>query len=75
MPIVVCSPAAAKSRYVDEEIRAFKSLHPERPVIPLIVAGKPDDPHGECFPPALSNPLKQIGTRSWPPPRARRCAQ
>ena len=51
--IVICSPSAAKSHYVNEEIRSFKSLHPNRPVIPLIVEGKPDDPERECFPPAL----------------------
>ena len=51
--IVICSPAAAKSHYVNEEIKLFKSRHPKRPVIPLIVAGKPDDPELECFPPAL----------------------
>ncbi len=51
--IVVCSPAAAKSHYVNEEIKLFKSRHPKRPVIPLIIAGKPDDPELECFPPAL----------------------
>ncbi len=32
--IVICSPAAAKSHYVNEEIRLFKSRHPERPVDP-----------------------------------------
>ena len=52
--IVICSAAAANSHYVNEEIRLFKSQHPERPVIPLIVAGKPDDPQSECFP----SPLK-----------------
>jgi hypothetical protein len=29
--IVLCSPASAKSHYVNEEIRLFKSRHPERP--------------------------------------------
>jgi tetratricopeptide (TPR) repeat protein len=51
--IVICSPASAKSHYVNEEIRLFKSRHKQRPVIPLIVAGKPDDAELECFPPAL----------------------
>ena len=51
--IALCSPAAAKSHYVNEEIRLFKSRHPKRPVIPLIVDGKPGDPERECFPPAL----------------------
>ena len=51
--IVICSPASAKSRYVTEEIRLFRSRHPDRPVIPLIVGGKPGDPERECFPPSL----------------------
>ena len=51
--IALCSPAAAKSHYVNEEIRLFKLRHPKRPVIPLIVDGKPGDPERECFPPAL----------------------
>jgi formylglycine-generating enzyme required for sulfatase activity len=65
--IVVCSPAAAKSRYVDEEIRAFKSRHAERPVIPLIVAGKPDDPGSECFPSALKCKLDAGGHSTTEP--------
>jgi prolyl oligopeptidase len=51
--IVICSPASAKSHYVNEEIRLFKSRHPERPIIPVIVDGTPDGPHNECFSPAL----------------------
>jgi TIR domain len=59
--IVVCSPAAAKSRYVNEEIRLFKSHYPEWPVIPLIVGGKPGDLKSECFPPALKFKLDTGG--------------
>jgi hypothetical protein len=33
--IVICSPASTKSRYVNEEIRLFKSRHPARPTIPM----------------------------------------
>jgi formylglycine-generating enzyme required for sulfatase activity len=51
--IAVCSPSAAKSRYVNEELRLFKSRYPSRPLIPLIVAGKPGDAKNECFPPPL----------------------
>jgi formylglycine-generating enzyme required for sulfatase activity len=51
--IVVCSPDSARSAYVNEEARLFKSRHPKRPVIPLIVGGKPGDPKQECFPPAI----------------------
>ena len=38
--IVICSPASAKSRYVDEEIRLFKLRHPERPVVPADRCGQ-----------------------------------
>ena len=59
--IVICSPQAAKSQYVNEEIRLYKSRHKERPVIPLIVAGRPGDPELECFPPALKFKLDTKG--------------
>ena len=59
--IVICSPSSAKSLYVNEEIRLFKSRHPGRPVIPLIVAGKPGDQELECFPPALKFKLDAKG--------------
>lgn len=48
--IVICSPNAAKSEYVNEEIRHFKALGRGDRIIPVIVGGDPD---GECIPPAL----------------------
>ena len=39
--IVVASPASARSTYVQEEIRTFKSLHGEQRVFALIVDGEP----------------------------------
>src|SRR5262249_23768256 len=51
--VVLCSPTAAKSQYVNEEIRRFKALGHSDRIIPLIVAGEPGDPEQECFPPAL----------------------
>lgn len=39
--IVLCSPASAKSQYVNEEIRLFKQRHPDRPLIPVMLDGKP----------------------------------
>jgi tetratricopeptide (TPR) repeat protein len=51
--IVVASPDAAKSHYVDEEVRLFATRCPDRPIIPLIVAGEPGGGDRECFPPAL----------------------
>ena len=51
--IVLCSPNAAKSKYVNEEVRRFKALGRADRVIPLIVEGEPGDAERECFPPAL----------------------
>jgi len=51
--IVMCSPSAVNSRYVDEEIRLFKAMGRSDRVIPVIVAGEPNDPDRECFPQAL----------------------
>ncbi len=42
--IVLCSPHAAKSRHVNEEIRRFRSMGRADRVIPVIVDGKPGDP-------------------------------
>ena len=57
--IVICSPSAAKSRWVNEEIRCFKQLHGEELTFAVIAAGEPgaSDTPGreaeECFPDAL----------------------
>jgi len=57
--IVICSPQAAKSKWVNEEILAFKRLGREDRIFCLIVSGEPNatDIPGrqeeECFPPAL----------------------
>jgi tetratricopeptide (TPR) repeat protein len=68
--IVVCSPQAAKSKWVNEEILAFKRLHREDRIFCLIVGGEPNatDMPGreaeECFPPALRFLLRTDGTLS-----------
>jgi tetratricopeptide (TPR) repeat protein len=53
--VVVCSPEAARSRWVNEEIVAFKRLHGDARVRAIIVDGEPfsGDPATECFPEAL----------------------
>lgn len=53
--VVICSPAAASSLWVNEEIKNFKRLHGEARVRAVIVDGVPfsDDPDTECFPVAL----------------------
>ena len=57
--LVICSPQAAKSKWVNEEILAFKRLGREDRIFCLIVGGEPNatDMPGredeECFPQAL----------------------
>ncbi len=51
--LVICSPASAKSRWVAEEILAFKRLHGEHRVLAVIVAGEPGHADEECFPAPL----------------------
>lgn len=60
--IVICSPAAAQSRWVDEEIRLFRKIGRHDRIFPLIVAGEPSAGPGgeECFPPALREGVEPI---------------
>lgn len=48
--VVICSPDAKKSRWVNEEIALFRKLHPDRPVLVALVRGVPED----AFPEALT---------------------
>ncbi|MEX2149256.1 MAG: toll/interleukin-1 receptor domain-containing protein [Steroidobacteraceae bacterium] len=65
--IVICSPKAAQSRWVNEEILTFRRLGREHRVFCLIVAGEPGastDPRLaelECFPRALIHKLGADG--------------
>lgn len=52
--IVLCSPAAARSHWVNEEIKHFKMLNGEGRTLALILTGEPNSGgDDECFPPAL----------------------
>jgi hypothetical protein len=57
--IVICSPAAAASKWVDREVYTFKTMGRSSRIFPLIVAGKPfasehpDANLPECFPKSL----------------------
>ena len=68
--IVICSPQAAKSKWVNEEILAFKRLGRENRIFCLVVGGEPNatDMPGredeECFPPALRFRLGSDGQLS-----------
>ncbi|MEL7487659.1 MAG: toll/interleukin-1 receptor domain-containing protein, partial [Pseudomonadota bacterium] len=55
--IVICSPAAAASRWVNEEIKLFKRLHGEERILALIVDGEDGGPV-PFFPEAL---LQRLG--------------
>lgn len=70
--IVICSPAAAKSRWVNEEILTFKRLGKGHRIFSLIVDGEPyatdsNQPEQECFPPALRFQLDEHGQLSKTP--------
>lgn len=54
--IVICSPHAAQSIWINEEIKTFKAMGRENRILSLIVDGepnagdKPEDDVAECFP-------------------------
>ena len=56
--IVLCSPVAASRPAVNEEVRLFRSRHPDRPAIPVIIDGSVP----ENFPPALRFELAADGS-------------
>jgi WD40 repeat protein len=69
--IVICSPHSARSRWVNEEILAFKRLGREDRISAIIVAGEPNaelgsglNPDDECFPTALKFKLGADGALS-----------
>ena len=65
--IVLCSPNAAKSRWTNAEIEAFKRTRPDGCVLAAIAAGEPfaSEISGredeECFPPALRQKYDRRG--------------
>ncbi|MCL6683927.1 toll/interleukin-1 receptor domain-containing protein [Sphingomonas alba] len=65
--IVLCSPDAARSRWTNEEIIAFKKAHPSGCVLAAIVDGEPfaselpGHEGEECFPPALRQKFDSRG--------------
>ncbi len=66
--IVVCSPNSARSQWVNEEIRYFKSIGRSNRILALIIGGEPhasQDPNSsleECFPQALRFHVDADGT-------------
>ncbi|MEJ2535020.1 MAG: toll/interleukin-1 receptor domain-containing protein [Gammaproteobacteria bacterium] len=56
--IVVCSPAAAASRWVNEEVRRYRDLGRADRILCMVVDGDPAKPES-CYPPALFEGLKK----------------
>lgn len=48
--VVLCSPNACASKWVNKEIETFRSLHPDRPILAALIEGEP----AEAFPSALT---------------------
>lgn len=64
--IVICSPDAARSRWVNQEIKQFKAIHGEGRVLALVVSGEPNgtdngNENVECFPEALRYVVERDG--------------
>ncbi|HTI31044.1 MAG TPA: TIR domain-containing protein [Sphingomonas sp.] len=63
--IVLCSPKAAQSHWVNEEILSFKRMHGERRTLAVIASGEPyAGGDTECFPEALRFQLDPDGSLS-----------
>lgn len=74
--VVLCSPNAANSQWVNAEIKLFKLLGKTDRIFPLIVAGEPNayyvcgSSEDECFPPALRYTITETGEMTTQPDRA-----
>lgn len=68
--IIICSPAAAKSKWVNQEILTFKRNNRDAQLFSVIVEGEPyastmpGRETEECFPPALRYEVNPDGTLS-----------
>lgn len=62
--ILLCSPDACRSAFLNDEIRRFVKTHSPSDIVPVLVAGLPnneirgDDPTLAAFPPALCERLE-----------------
>lgn len=70
--IVICSPNAARSVWVEKEIRHFESLGRSQRIFAVIADGEPlasesGDPEKECFPPALRHAARLRAGDASPP--------
>jgi tetratricopeptide (TPR) repeat protein len=68
--IVVCSPQAAESRWVEKEITYFRTLHGATRILTVIVGDSPTRTYRECFPPSLRYHADSSGVAEAPEPIA-----
>ena len=61
--IVICSPAAARSRWANKEVETFKKLGRSERIFSLIVDGDPGavNTDQDCFPPAMRQQYDAAG--------------
>ncbi len=62
--VVLCSPRAVESRYVNDEIKSFRDKGRADQIITAIIDGEPGDPQRECFPDALRVRLDEDGRKT-----------
>src|SRR2546423_1436808 len=60
--VVICSPNARRSEYVNQEIKAFLQSHEAKRIIPVLLSGRPNNESGAspeeyAFPEALCGAL------------------
>lgn len=62
--IVVCSPRTIESTWVNEEVRYFRSLGPNKPILPLLIEGEP----GTAYPDSLREDAagQVVSSAGWP---------
>ena len=62
--IVLCSPAAAASQWVNQEIEVFRELNPDGEILTAILDGEPEAERNgfpasrECYPAAILEPVR-----------------
>lgn len=59
--IVLCSPHAAASKNVIEEVRLFKKMGHADKIIPVIIGGEPNNSENECFPSSIKYVVSKGG--------------
>ena len=62
--ILLCSPSAAQSEYVNQEVLLFKQLGRADRIIPIILDTSAEGGANECFPPAMRYRVTKSGRLS-----------